>query len=152
MIEVTDGTEAYNRDHYRCSLYYDLAKISVNRMGWLLSKELEPYSCTALSLTPGWLRSEMMLDGYDVTEENWRDALAKTPEFGISESPRYVGRAVAYLAADDDVSRFNGHSLSSGELAKIYNFTDLDGTQPDCWRYNIEVQDGGKTASIADYR
>jgi len=152
LVEVTDGTAAYNYDHYRCSLYYDLAKTSVNRMGWLLSKEVEPYGCTALSLTPGWLRSEMMLDGYHVSEENWREALTTAPEFGISESPRYVGRAVVHLAADEKVSRFNGHSLSSGELAKTYKFTDLDGSQPDCWRYIVEVQEGGKQASIDDYR
>jgi NAD(P)-dependent dehydrogenase (short-subunit alcohol dehydrogenase family) len=152
LIEVTDGTTDYNKDHYRCSLYYDLAKISVNRMGWSLAKELEPYGCTSLSLTPGWLRSEMMLDGYGVTEENWRDALKRAPEFGISESPHYVGRAVAHLAADDQVSRFNGHSLSSEELAKIYNFTDLDGSQPECWRYNVEVKEGGKKDSIDNYR
>lgn len=152
LIEITDGTMEYNREHYRCSLYYDLAKTSVNRLGWILSKELEPHGCTALSLTPGWLRSELMLEGYGVTEENWRDALVGSPAFGISESPRYVGRAVAHLAADENVSRFNGSSLSSGELAKVYGFTDVDGSQPDCWRYNIEVQEGGKQANMDDYR
>lgn len=152
LIEITDGTDDYNKDHYRCSLFYDLAKSSVNRMGWSLAQELEPYGCTALSLTPGWLRSEHMLEGYGVAEENWRDALVSAPEFGISETPHYIGRAVAHLAADKDVHRFNGHSLSAEELAKVYTFTDLDGSQPECWRYLVEVKEGEKDDSIENYR
>lgn len=94
----------------------------------------------------------MMLDGYGVTEENWRDALAEDPAFGISETPRYVGRGVAHLVADTDLASFNGRSLSSYELAKRYGFTDLDGSQPDCWGYLIDVKEGGKPGSIEDYR
>src|SRR5262249_15224924 len=85
-------------------------------------------------------------------EANWRDAAKRTPDFGISESPAYVGRAVAALAQDPNVSRWNGQSLSTGELAKIYGFTDLDGSQPDAWRYIVEVREGGKRADIASYR
>ena len=87
-----------------------------------------------------------------MTEENWRDATAREPHFVISETPRFVGRAVAALAADPDVARWNGQSLSSGQLAQVYNFTDLIGSQPDCWRYVREVQDAGKPADAAGYR
>ena len=152
LIEMTDGTTGYNQDHYRLNVYYDLAKSSVNRMAWALAQELAPHGCTALALTPGWLRSEMMLAYYGVTEANWRDALAQVPDFGISETPHYVGRAVAHLAADGAVSRYNGASLSSGELAKVYGFTDLDGSQRDAWGYIVEVREGGKTASVEEYR
>jgi NAD(P)-dependent dehydrogenase (short-subunit alcohol dehydrogenase family) len=152
VIEVTDGTAEYNDEHYRVSLFYDLAKTGVIRMAWSLAQELEPHECTALALSPGWLRSEQMLDNYKVTEENWRDAAKVQPHFIITETPRYVGRAVAHLAADPDVARWNGQSLSSGQLAKIYNFTDLDGSQPDAWRYLVEVQDPGKPADATGYR
>lgn len=152
LVEMTDGTEEYNRTHFRLSVYYDLAKVAINRLGWTQAQELEPYQCTAVSLTPGWLRSEMMLDYYGVTEANWRDAAAQEPHFIISETPRYVGRAVAHLAADPQVSRWNGQSLSSGQLAQVYGFTDVDGSQPDCWRYIVEVQDAGKPADVTGYR
>ena len=134
------------------SLFYDLSKTSINRMAWLLGKELAPHQCTAISVSPGWLRSEQMLDNYEVKEENWRDAIAKQPHFAITETPRYVGRAVAHLAGDPDVHRWNGESLSSGQLAKIYGFTDVDGSQPDAWRYMIEVQIPGKPADTTGYR
>lgn len=152
VVEMTDGTADYNQANYRVSLFYDLAKTSVIRMAWGLAQELQPHQCTALALTPGWLRSEQMLDNYKVGEANWRDAIAVQPHFAISESPRFVGRAAAHLAADDDVARWNGQSLSSGQLAKIYGFTDLDGSQPDCWRYVREVQDAGKPADTSEYR
>ncbi|HET9478864.1 MAG TPA: SDR family oxidoreductase [Pyrinomonadaceae bacterium] len=152
VIEVTDGTAEYNSDHYRVSLFYDLAKTSVVRMAWLLAQELKPHQCTAVALSPGWLRSEQMLDNYGATEENWRDATKVQPHFIISETPRYVGRAVAHLAADPNAARWNGQSLSSGQLAKVYGFTDLDGSQPDAWRYLVEVQDPGKPADATGYR
>lgn len=151
-VEVTDGTIEYNDEHYRLSLFYDLAKTSVTRMAWSLAKELQPHGCTAVAISPGWLRSEQMLDNYGVTEENWLDATKKQPHFIITETPRYVGRAVAALAADPDVARWNGQSLTSGGLAKIYGFTDLDGSQPDAWRYVVEVQDAGKPADATGYR
>jgi NAD(P)-dependent dehydrogenase (short-subunit alcohol dehydrogenase family) len=152
LVELTDGTADYNKDHYRLSLFYDLAKTSVIRIAWGLAKELQPHKCTAVCVSPGWLRSEHMLDAYGVREENWRDAIAKQPHFVITETPRYVGRAVAHLAADPEVERWNGESLSSGQLAKVYGFTDLDGSQPDAWRYVVEVQDAGKPADATGYR
>lgn len=152
LVEVTDGTAEYNATNYRLSLFYDLAKTSVIRMAWSQAQELRPHGATAVALSPGWLRSEIMLDIYGVTEANWRDATAKQPHFIISETPHYVGRAVAALAADPEVARWNGQSLSSGQLAKIYGFTDLDGSQPDAWRYVREVQDAGKPADATGYR
>jgi NAD(P)-dependent dehydrogenase (short-subunit alcohol dehydrogenase family) len=153
VVEVTDGTTAYNADHYRLSMFYDLAKTSVTRMAWGLAQELNPHQCTAVALTPGWMRSEAMLENHGVTERNWRDATQRTPHFCISESPRYVGRAVAALAADPDAARWNGQSLSSGQLAQAYGFTDLDGTRPDCWRYMVEVVEReGATPGDKGYR
>jgi NAD(P)-dependent dehydrogenase (short-subunit alcohol dehydrogenase family) len=153
VVEVNDGTDEYNATNYRVSFFYDLAKASVGRMAFALAHELGPRGATALSVTPGWLRSEEMLDIYGVTEENWRDATRGHPHFtAISESPRFVGRAVAALAADPDVQRHNGGSFSSGGLAREYGFTDLDGSQPDCWRYMVEVQDPGRPADPTGYR
>jgi len=152
VVEMNDGTDEYNATRYRVSFFYDLAKASVNRMAFALAHELQPYGATAVALTPGWLRSEQMLDAYGVTESNWLEATKRSPHFAISESPAFVGRAVAALAQDSNVSRWNGKSLSSGQLAKIYGFTDLDGSQPDGWRYVIEVQDAGKPANVTGYR
>jgi NAD(P)-dependent dehydrogenase (short-subunit alcohol dehydrogenase family) len=136
----------------RLSTYYDLAKTSINRLGWSLAQEVAPHGGTAVSLTPGWLRSEMMLEIYGVTEANWRDATAAQPHFAISETPRFVGRAVAALAADPERARWNGQSLSSGQLAGVYGFTDVDGSRPDAWRYMVEVQDPGLPADTTGYR
>ena len=152
VVEVTDGTDEYNGTHYRVSFFFDLAKAAVNRMAFALAHELRPYGGTAVAVTPGWLRSEHMLEAYGVTEANWRDATARSPHFAISETPVFVGRAVAALAQDPNVSRWNGQSVSSGQLAKIYGFTDLDGSQPDAWRYVTEVQDAGKPANVTGYR
>jgi NAD(P)-dependent dehydrogenase (short-subunit alcohol dehydrogenase family) len=153
VVEMTDGTREYNAGHYRNSAFYDLAKTAVIRLAFAQAEELAPHGCTAVALTPGWMRSEMMLENYGVTEENWRDGAAVNPHFAaISESPRFVGRAVASLAADPDLSRRNGGSFSSGGLAREYGFTDLDGSQPDCWRYMVEVQDAGLPADPTGYR
>ena len=152
VVEMTDGTNEYNAANYRVWFFYDLAKAAVNRMAFALAHELKPHGATAVALTPGWLRSEAMLDAYRVTEANWRDATAVSPHFAISETPAYVGRAVAALAQDPDVARWSGQSLSSGQLAKVYGFTDLDGSQPDAWRYLVEVQDAGKPADVTGYR
>jgi NAD(P)-dependent dehydrogenase (short-subunit alcohol dehydrogenase family) len=144
LIEVTDGTTSYNASHYRISVYYDLAKVAVNRLAFSQGHELAPFGVTAVAITPGWLRSEMMLDNYGVSEESWRDALDASragrglpvapPDFARSESPRYVGRAVAALALDADRKRWNQQSVTSGQLAKVYGFTDLDGSTPDSWQ------------------
>ncbi|MGH9264477.1 MAG: SDR family oxidoreductase [Acidimicrobiales bacterium] len=152
VVEVTDGTLAYNSANYRLSTFYDLAKWSVLRLGHDLAHEVGPRGATALALTPGWLRSEMMLDAFQVTEANWRDATKAVPHFAISETPLFVGRAVAALAADPDVARWNGRSTSSGELARVYGFTDVDGSQPDAWRYMVEVQDPDLPANVDGYR
>jgi NAD(P)-dependent dehydrogenase (short-subunit alcohol dehydrogenase family) len=152
LVEVTDGTADYNADHYRINPFYDLAKVAVTRMAWAHAKDLAPHGATSVSLTPGWLRSEMMLDAYGVSEENWRDATLRSPHFIISETPRFIGRAIAALAADPDRSRWSGQSLSSGELAKVYGFTDVDGSRPDAWRYVVEVQDAGNPADASGYR
>ncbi|MER7246845.1 SDR family oxidoreductase [Kribbella sp. NPDC000426] len=152
VVEMTDGTNEYNASNYRVSFFYDVAKGAVSRMAFALAHELKPYDAAAVLLTPGWLRSEAMLDGFGVHEENWRDATSKVPHFAISESPSYVGRAVAALAADPDVRRWNGRSTSSGELAQLYGFTDLDGSRPDAWRYIVEVEGAGKPADTTGYR
>jgi len=148
--EVTDGTRDYNDANYRNSTFYDLAKAAPIRLAFALGKELAPHGCSAVALTPGWMRSEMMLEAFGVTED-WRDA--PQPHFAaISESPRFVGRAVPALAADPQLERRNGGSFSSGGLAREYGFTDLDGSQPDCWRYMVEVQDAGRPADATGYR
>ena len=152
VVEMNDGTTEYNSTNYRVSFFYDLVKTAVNRMAFALGHELRPHGGTAVAVTPGWLRSEVMLDVYGVTEANWRDATKVQPHFAISETPAYVGRAVAALASDPNVSRWNGMSLSSGQLAKVYGFTDIDGSQPDAWRYLVEVQDAGKPADVTGYR
>jgi NAD(P)-dependent dehydrogenase (short-subunit alcohol dehydrogenase family) len=153
VVEMTDGTREYNAVNYRLSVFYDLAKTAVARLAFAQSKELAPHGCSAVVLTPGWMRSEMMLDIYGVTEATWRDATRGNPHFtAISESPRFVGRAVAALAADPDLQRHNGGSFSSGGLAREYGFTDVDGSQPDCWRYMVEVQDAGLPADPTGYR
>src|SRR5688572_19479151 len=148
VVEVTDGTFEYNSTHYRLSAFYDLAKISVNRLAFSQGHELKPHGATAVSITPGWLRSEMMLENFAVSEERWRDALAPTASprapdgFAVSESPRYVGRGVAALAADPDRHRWNQRSVTSGQLAATYGFTDVDGSRPNVWQYNDDVEAG----------
>jgi NAD(P)-dependent dehydrogenase (short-subunit alcohol dehydrogenase family) len=152
VVEVTDGTDEYNAGNYRVSFFYDLSKAAVNRMAFALAHELGPRGATAVSLTPGWLRSETMLEAYGVEESNWRDATRREPHFAISETPAFVGRAVVALATDSEVARWNGSSLSSGQFARVYGFTDLDGSRPDAWRYLVEVQGPGKPADTTGYR
>jgi NAD(P)-dependent dehydrogenase (short-subunit alcohol dehydrogenase family) len=152
VVEMTDGTAEYNATTYRNSAFYDLAKAAVIRLAFVQATELAPHGGCAVALTPGWMRSEMMLEAFGVTEETWRDALERVPHFAISETPRFVGRAVAALAADPERMRDSGRSLSSGELARRYGFTDLDGSRPDCWRYMVEVVDAGRPADATGYR
>jgi NAD(P)-dependent dehydrogenase (short-subunit alcohol dehydrogenase family) len=153
VVEMTDGTRDYNAERYRVSAFYDLAKTAALRLAFAQGKELAPHGCAAVALTPGWLRSEIMLERFGVTEANWREGAQVNPHFAaISETPRFVGRAVAALAADPDLERRNGGSFSSGGLAREYGFTDVDGSQPDCWRYMVEVQDAGKPADPVGYR
>ena len=160
VIEVTDGTAEYNAANYRLSVFYDLAKTSVIRLAWSQGHELAPHGCTAVALTPGWMRSEMMLEHYGVTEDNWRDALDRPYQppfphpghFGISETPAFTGRAVVALAADPERHRWNQGSVSAGGLAREYGFTDVDGSRPDAWRYLVEVQDPGLPPNPDAYR
>ncbi|MFG2646543.1 SDR family oxidoreductase [Streptomyces sp. NPDC048436] len=152
VVEVTDGTDEYNQ-RYRKPFYYDLAKAAPLRMARALAEEIGEYGCTALCLTPGWLRSEAMLDThFKVTEDNWQAGCEQNPHFAISETPTFVGRALVALASDPEVARWNGTSLSSGGLAKEYGFTDVDGSAPDAWRYITEVEQEGKTADVTGYR
>ena len=131
IVEVTDGETM----GYRGNLFYDLAKNATIRLGYAMSSDLHAHRITALTVTPGFLRSEAMLDGFGVTEENWRDAIAQDSYFEESETPCYMGRGVAALAADPDVASKCGGLYSSGTLAKEYGFTDLDGRQPDWGSY-----------------
>ncbi|MEV0266029.1 SDR family oxidoreductase [Streptomyces sp. NPDC050617] len=151
VIEVTDGTAEFNKT-YRGNLPFDLAKTAPHRMAFGLAEELKEYGGTALSITPGFLRSEEMLDHFGVTEPTWRDAVEKVPHFAIAESPALIGRAVVALAADRDRARWNGASVSSGEMAREYGFTDTDGSRPDAMAYFRDVVFGGRDATAADYR
>jgi NAD(P)-dependent dehydrogenase (short-subunit alcohol dehydrogenase family) len=142
LVEVTDGTAEFNAQNYRISVFYDLAKVAVNRITFSQGHDLAPFGATAVAVTPGWLRSEMMLDNYLVTESDWRAAMEPRGEgypiapgaFTESETPRFVGRGVAAIAADPDRARWNQRSSSSAELAREYGFTDVDGRQPDAWK------------------
>jgi NAD(P)-dependent dehydrogenase (short-subunit alcohol dehydrogenase family) len=153
VVEMTDGTSEFNSSFRQgVGFYYDQVKAAVERITIGLTAELADTTCTAVAVTPGWLRSERMLENFDVTEETWRDALAKVPHFCISESPTYVARGIVALASDPDVSRYAGRVLSSAELARTYSVTDTDGTQPDCWRYLVEIQLQDRPATELGYR
>jgi NAD(P)-dependent dehydrogenase (short-subunit alcohol dehydrogenase family) len=134
IIEITDG-DSYS---YRGNLYYSLAKISAIHLAEAMAADLKPHRVTALALTPGFLRSEAMLELFGVTEDNWREGAGKDPHFIASETPYYIGRAVAALAADPDVSAKSGRALSTWELSDEYGFTDIDGTRPHWGRYYAE--------------
>ena len=126
---MNDGTTDYNSTNYRVSFFYDLVKTAVNRMAFALGHELRAHKGTAVAVTPGWLRSEAMLDAYSVTEANWWDATTIQPHFAISETPAFVGRAVAALAGDPDVSRWNGHRCRAVG-SQVYGFTISTAASP----------------------
>jgi NAD(P)-dependent dehydrogenase (short-subunit alcohol dehydrogenase family) len=154
VVEMTDGTSEANAEFRRnVGFYYDLVKANVERIVIGLSAELEDLPVTVVGVTPGWLRSENMLENFGVTEENWRDAVERRPGFGISESPTYVARGVVALARADDVERWAGRIASVRQLADAYGFTDTDGSKPDCWghlaKYGWGHSDG---AGIDDFR
>jgi len=141
VVEVTDGNTA----RYRGSFFYDLAKSAVIRLAVAQAAELKPFGVAAVAITPGFLRSEAMLEHFGVTEENWRDGAAKDPNFAFSETPRYLGRAVAALAADPDVLTRSGRALATWGLYQEYGFTDADGSQPDFaahWARSLEAEIG----------
>lgn len=150
VIEVTDGTAETNKG-FRENFYYDLAKNAPIRMAFILGEELKNTGCTAVAVTPGFIRSEEMLDVFGLTEDNWLDGIDKQRHWALSESPLYIGRGVAALAADAERARWNGQSLDSGRLAKEYGITDADGSRPDVWGYMLAEQAGEKP-SVQDYR
>ena len=135
IVEVTDG----NTLNYRGQFYYDLVKTSVMRLAFALDRELSQHNqasrVTALAVTPGYLRSEAMLDRFGVTEATWRHAIDQDVDFAVSETPRYLGRVVAALASDPNVSCYAGQALTSWDLAKVYNVDDIDGRRPDWGSY-----------------
>ena len=154
VVEMTDGTAEFNANFREgVGFYYDLVKANVERIVKGLTFELKEHPVTAVGVTPGWLRSEKMLDGFGVGEDNWRDALDKVPGFAISESPTYVARGVAALAADSEPQRWSGRIVTARQLADTYDLTDTDGSRPDAWgyisRYGIEEQSG---AHVQDFR
>ena len=131
IVEITDGDSAA----YRGNLFYDLVKASVIRLAYAMAEELRPYAITALAVTPGFLRSEAMLEHFGVSEANWQDGAKKDPHFIASETPYYIGRAVAALAADPNIFQKSGKALSSWNLALEYGFKDIDGRQPNWGKY-----------------
>jgi NAD(P)-dependent dehydrogenase (short-subunit alcohol dehydrogenase family) len=136
VIEMTDGTSAANAEFRRnVGFYYDLVKANVERIVKGLTAELRDHPVTAVGVTPGWLRSEKMLEDFGVTENTWRDACVKTPAFGISESPAYVASGVAALTLAADADRWAGTIISARQLADAYGIADTDGSSPDCWGY-----------------
>lgn len=154
VVEMTDGTSQANAEFRRnVGFFYDLVKANVERIVKGLTAELENLPVTAVGVTPGWLRSEQMLDNFGVTEANWRQACGKTPGFAISESPAYVARGAAALARAGDADRWAGTIISSRQLADAYGITDTDGSRPDCWgylaAYGWERDDG---AGVDDFR
>lgn len=154
LVEMTDGTRAANEQfRHNVGFYYDLIKANVSRIVIGLAAELADHPLVAVGVTPGWLRSESMLEKFSVTEETWRDALGETPSFGISESPTYVARGVAALAADPDVERWSGDVVSARQLADAYGVTDVDGSKPDCWGHLAKYGWGHSGGTgIEDYR
>jgi NAD(P)-dependent dehydrogenase (short-subunit alcohol dehydrogenase family) len=141
VVEVTDGNTA----RYRGSLFYDLAKSSVIRLAVAQAAELRPHGVAAVALTPGFLRSEAMLEAFGVTEDTWRDGAAKDPHFAFSETPAYLGRAVVALATDPQVMAKSGRALATWGLYEEYGFTDADGSQPDWaahWARDLEAENG----------
>jgi NAD(P)-dependent dehydrogenase (short-subunit alcohol dehydrogenase family) len=160
VVEITDGADSYNATRFRETVFMDATKNAVNRLAFAEGHELGPVGCCAVAVTPGWLRSEMMLDAFGVTEQNWRDATEREPAegepapagFAISETPTMVGRAIAALAADPDRARWNQESVTSYELATHYGTTDVDGSRPDAWGYIVDVEERGLDRSPADYR
>ncbi|UVI29512.1 SDR family oxidoreductase [Paenibacillus spongiae] len=134
VIEITDGSN-YN---YRGNLYYSLAKISTIHLAQGMAEELRPHHVAAVALSPGFLRSEAMLDHFGVTEANWRDAAQKDIHFLQSETPAYIGRAAAALAADPDILAKSGRALTTWGLSEEYPFTDADGRRPHWGKYAAE--------------
>ncbi|MDZ5077341.1 SDR family oxidoreductase [Nesterenkonia sp. HG001] len=162
VVEVTDGTRAYNASHYRETVFLDLAKTGVDRLAFAEGHELAAHGGTAVSVSPGWLRSEMMLDHFGVTEQDWRQAAEANRgrtdtvppyEFVISETPEMLARGIAALAADPNRAAWNTRSTSSFELATHYALTDVDGSRPDSWSFITAMEDTPvERIDVDDYR
>ncbi|MFE7133522.1 SDR family oxidoreductase [Streptomyces sp. NPDC057638] len=150
VVEVTDGTARTN-DVHRENFFYDLAKNIPIRMAFLLGEELRSAGGSAVAVTPGFLRSEEMLDHFGLTEENWRDGIPGQEHWALSESPLYLARDLAALAADPERERWNGQSLDSGQLAREYGVTDADGSRPDIWGYLL-AERAGRSPRLEEYR
>ncbi len=157
IVEITDG----EMPGYRGQLLYDLVKSSVIRIAYGMAWDLVGTGVTALALSPGFLRSEAMLDRFGVSEANWRDAVKTHADFVFSETPRFVGRAVAALASDPNVGAKAGMALWGGDLAEEYGVEDVDGSRPNFWR-NMdawldgefakgELDDNAKWIALARY-
>nr|WP_042183856.1 SDR family oxidoreductase [Kibdelosporangium sp. MJ126-NF4]CEL15914.1 3-oxoacyl-[acyl-carrier protein] reductase [Kibdelosporangium sp. MJ126-NF4]CTQ93838.1 3-oxoacyl-[acyl-carrier protein] reductase (EC 1.1.1.100) [Kibdelosporangium sp. MJ126-NF4] len=152
VVEVTDGDD---ETYHGVSLPYYLVKSGLRRTAQAMGRQLSDHGVTALALTPGFIRSEAMLEGMGVTEDTWRDAIAQDIHFSMAETPHYIGRAVAALASDPQVNRWSGQSLSSWSLMREYGFTDLDGTRPDWGRWYADIFGQGldpHTVNPDDYR
>jgi len=162
VVEITDGTRSYNGSHFRESVFHDLTKTAVDRLAFAQGHELAPYGGTAISVSPGWLRSEMMLDTFGVTEETWREVAelnrgkpeAMPPyEFVISETPTMLARGIAAVAADPERAQWNTRSLSSFSLAVHYDLTDADGSRPDAWSFITAMETTpAEELALEDYR
>lgn len=156
-IEITDGTYEFNASHYREAIYLDLTKTGVSRLAFGLGHELAEFGCSAVAITPGWLRSEMMLDLFDTCEQTWladsldlRRELPPT-DFAISETPHFLGRTLVALASDPDRHRFNTRTLSCCELGNLYDIDDIDGSRPDSWTF-MAAKEADSGANARDYR
>lgn len=162
VVEVTDGTRSYNSTHYRGTVFLDVTKTAVDRLAYAEGHDLAPHGGTAVSVSPGWLRSEMMLDAFGVTEETWREAAeanrgrtdaAPPYEFVISETPVMLARGLTALAADPDRAAWNTRSVSSVELAEHYDLTDVDGSRPDSWSFITAMETTpAEELEVSDYR
>ena len=142
IAEITDG----DGWAYRGNFFYDLAKTGVMRLAQNWASELrdDPRQITSVSLTPGFLRSEEMLAHFGVSAESWQDAVEQEPYFAHSETPQFVGRALAHLAADPGKFRFNARALASWTLMDEYGFSDVDGRQPHWGRFYQQLQAAGE--------
>jgi len=143
LVEIGDG-DSFG---YRHNLFYDLVTITVCRLAFDFAIDLRKHRVAAVALTPGFMRTEYVLDHYGVTERNWRDAVQKHATFAASETPMFVGRAVAALAADPDVMEKSGGVFASWTLAEEYGFADADGSRPHLGRH---IAGSGRDAPILE--
>ncbi len=148
IVEIGDG-DSYT---YRGHLFYDLVKTTVIRLAFAMARELRRKNVAAVALTPGFLRSEAMLEHFGVTEANWQEATKKDPDYGNSETPLFAGRAIAALAADANLMKKSGRVFSSWNLSDEYAFSDADGRRPHWGRHFVaKYGDCMKTCGEAFY-